>query len=456
MAMGKKLEAGMVPGMVRRVAVMVVATAAALLSSPVYGKPVSLSEAYQNAKAYDARLRAAHADNLMYREEVGKARSAFLPSVRASASRGRNATQHATMGYYFPFDYYNSVSYGTSIRQSVFSLPNIATFNQARLMADKSDTDVQVAESELMVRLAEAYCNALYADDNLAFSKVHISATKEQLQQARRRYSSGYGTVTEVNEAQASNDIAVAEGLDILNNVELRRHELETIIGVYPEALCRLAPEKIRLSRPVPGNVDAWVEKARTANLSTLSARQQIQIAGKEIQKQGAAGYPTIDLVAGKNYSDSDNNYSIGSIYDTYSVSLQLNMSIYSGGYIGASVRQARAKWTRAGEDLSFQERKNESEVRKYFQGVVNGIDQVSAYEQAVKSQEIALEGTKKGFAGGFRTNLDVLNAEQKLLDSRRNLAKARYSYILNYLMLRQSAGELSAADLDEVNSWLQ
>ena len=190
-------------------------------------------------------------------------------------------------------------------------------------------------------------------------------------------------------------------------------------------------------------------------NHEVAAARQEIQIAKTEIMKQRAVRYPTINLSGGRNYSESDNNYTIGSTYDTYSISLQMSMPIYTGGYASASVRQAQSKRLKAQEQLSWQERGTESNVRKYYNGVISSIAQIKAYEQAVKSGEIAFTGTKKGFEAGLRTNTEVLDAEQKLLSSKRNLAKSRYQYILNFLQLKDSAGSLATSDVDEVNGWL-
>lgn len=423
---------------------------------PLHAAPLSLSDAWQKASEYDSRLRAAQADHLINREEVGKARSRLRPNVQLSATRGRNSTEHTYLGTADDREYYSTANYGISLKVPLFSLSGIAGYQQSKLLASKSETDLQNEESGLVLRLVEAYCNALYAEENIVFSKVHIEASKEQLQQARRRFENGFGTVTEINEAQAGYDIALAEGLDIVNSLEYSRRELENLTGVYPDALCHLVPEKLQPTKPDPENIDVWISRALTSNLALTSARREIEIARKEIHKQRAARYPVLDFVAAGNYSESENNYSIGSTYDTYSVSLQMSLPIYTGGYVSASVRQAQAKWMKAGEQHNLQERNVESDVRRFYNGVVIGIARIQAYEQAVKAQEIAFEGTRKGYEAGFRSNVDVLDAQQKLFDSRRNLAKSRYQYIMNRLLLKQTTGALTIDDVNEVDSWLR
>ena len=429
--------------------------AAIFAALPLYGAPIDLSTAWQKAKEYDARLGAAQADNLIYQEEIGKARAQLRPSVRMNAARGRNATQYTGKTGDVASSYYNSVNYGVSVRQPLLNLSNYAAYRQAKVVAAKSDVDLQKEESALMVRITEAYCNALYAEDNLNFSQALVKSALEQLQQAKRRFEKGFGTITEINEAQANYDMALADGLEIVNSVEFTRRELEHLIGEYPDELCNVVPEKLLLAEPMPKNVQLWIDLALANNRDMVGGRQEIKIAKREIEKQKFSRYPTVDLVGGRSYSESENNYSIGAIYDTYSISLQMSMPIYTGGYVSASVRQAHAKWLKAQEQLSLQEREVQSDVRKYFNGIISGIAQIHAYQQAVTSHEIALTGTKKGFEAGLRSNVDVLDAQQKLFASRRNLAKSRYQYILNRLMLKQATGTLSASDVEEVNGWL-
>ncbi len=427
---------------------------------PLYGSAFDLSTAYQKAVEYDAQIRAAKADTKIYREEIGKAMADFRPRVSISGARGRNETLSITPYYYGTYQhtdqFYNSINYAFTVQQQLFNLSSIAQYKQAKAVVAKSENLLLNEESNLIMRITEAYCNVLFSEDNYEFSQSHIKASLEQLQQTKRRYEKGFGTITEVSEAQAAYDMALAEGVEIVNSLEYSRRELERMVGVYPVELCKLAPEKIVLARPNPDNVESWIALARSDSHEIAAARQEVQIERRELQKQGAVRYPSISLVGSRNYSESDNNYTIGSTYDTYSISLQMTMQLYSGGYVSAAVRQAAAKRLKAQEQLSWQERGVESNVRKYFNGVMSSVSQITAYEQAVKSGEVALKGTKKGFEVGLRTNMEVLDADQKLLSNRRNLAKARYQYILSRLQLKDSAGALSSADVDEVNGWLR
>ncbi|NTV01834.1 MAG: TolC family outer membrane protein [Chlorobiaceae bacterium] len=417
-------------------------------------EPLSLTGAYAYAVHSDARIRSAEADHSISREEVSKAVSAFMPTIRASASRGRNRTESVIPSAYQD-QYYNTISNSLTLKQPLFNLQNVSSLKQAKAIDAKSECMLAHEHSLLIVRTAEAFFNVLFAEESLAFSRSQTTAALGQLQQVKKRYTGGFGTLTEVNEAQANYDVAIAEEATGVSNLDASRHELERITGIYAEKLYHLAPEKLVLNKPDPERVEEWILLAKENNLQVNASRKEIEVADREIDKNRASRYPQVDLWAGKSYSQSENNYTIGSTYNTYSVTVQLNVPIYSGGYTSASIRQSVARKLKAYDDMELQERSATSDIRKYYHSQLNSIVQIKAYEQALRSNGIALEGTRKAFLAGFRTNADVLDAQKKLFDSRRNLAKARYQYILSGLMLKDTAGLLRVADLEALNSCL-
>lgn len=423
--------------------------AALLLAvSAVQAEPLSLREAYEHALEYDAQYRSSEADTRIAREEVSKAAAAFMPNIKASTSRGRNRTDSATPYSVQEGVYYNTQSQSLTLRQPLLNLGSIASWKQAKAVKAKSEELFRSEHASLIVRTVEQYCNVLFAEDNVAFTKARVEATRGQLEQSQTRYANGYGTITEINESQASYDLAVADKADAVAGLENSRRELERITGIYTDELCRLDSAKLSLAKPELRDVEAWVELAREHSGLIGAARQEVEIARKEIDKSKASRYPQIDLWAGRSYSVSENNYTIGSTYDTWSFSVQMSVPIYTGGYTSASVRQAWARRLKAREELNRQERQAFSDVRRYYQAQINSVTQVKAYQQAVKSAEIALEGTREGFQAGFRTNAEVLDAVTKLYEIRRSLSRARYQYILNSIMLRDAAGLLTSADL--------
>jgi len=429
-----------------------------LAALPAYaGQTIRFSDAYESALSYDAKLGAAEAAYEADREEVGKARAGFRPNIRISAARGRNATESTSLiNDTSKENFYNTQNYSIVLKQPIFSMAAFDQYSQSKAIASKSQALLQRERDALAVRTLEAYVNVLFAEDNLAYSRAKVAAAKEQLQQAKGRYGAGYGTVTEISEAQAHYDISLAEGLEHNNTLENSRREFEAIVGVYPDKLAKLDPARIVLVLPEPHDVEVWVRYGMENNSELDAARQEVRIAAKQVDKNRAARYPTVDLLASRTFSESDNNYSIGTQYDTYALNLQLSMPIYAGGYVSASVRQASAQLREAAEQESQQQRTLSARIRKFYHGILANMAQIKAYEQAVKSNEIALTGTKKGYESGFRSNVDVLNAQEKLYDSLRNLARSRYQYVINRMMLKNESGLLTGDDIDEINGWMK
>ncbi len=428
-----------------------------LSASPLHAGALGLSEACQRALEYDARYRAAEAEHAVQQEETPKARSRFRPSLRMNAARGRNATESTSLVNDLSKEqYYNTLNYSIQLRQSVFNLSDLETYRQAKTVVAKSDAVLQSELSGLLVRTLDAYIDVLYASDNLEFSRAHVNTAKEQLAQAKRRFAAGFGTVTEISEAQASYDMALAEGLEFNNTLEVNRRALESMTGVYPDSLQGFVPEKMVLAVPAPHDVGQWIRLAHENSPLREAAAQDVSYFRKQIDRSRASRYPVVELVASKTFSESDNNYSIGTRYDTYAISMQMSIPLYSGGFVSSSVRQASGQLRGAYEQLSLQERTLDLDVRRYYTGIISSIAQIRAYEQAVKANEIALTGTRKGFGAGFRSNVDVLGALKNLYDSKRNLSKSRYLFVLNVIRLKDVAGVLTNNDIAAIAAWTQ
>lgn len=420
-----------------------------------HAEPISFFNAYEQARQYDAQYQAAEAGNLGNKEEINKAKAAFLPKIQFSAAKGRGktdsttpfATQSSTRGY-------DTQNYNLSLRQPLFNMQALAEYRQAEASVAKSDALLAVESVNLISRLTDAYFNVLFTEDNLRYTASRKITATDQLQQAKRRFQTGAGTITEIDEVQASLDLIQAQLIELKNNDSLNRGNLENIIGVYPDELFKLAADKVVMQIPDPQEADAWIKKALESNAEILVARQQVEVATQQIERSRAGHYPTLDLVASRSYTESENNITIGSTYDTTSLSVQLNVPIFSGGFVNASVRQAIAAQEESKEQMNLKLRQVKADVRGFYNGMANAISSTQAYQQAEKSSQAALVGTKKGFEFGTRTNVDVLNAQEKLFESQRNLAKARYQFVTNLIKLKESTGQLNAQDIEQVSGW--
>lgn len=420
---------------------------------------LSLLQAYQKAQQYDATLRAAIADNNAQKEGIDMAFAAFLPQARISMYEGRNETDSETLGVLGSINKqhrnYDSHNYSFSVRQSIFNKANFAGYSQSKAEFARSSAQLEGEQQSLTSRVVGAYLELLLSAENVAYSQSQKESVESQLGQAKRRFQAGVGTKTEISEAQAQLDTVIAQSLEWSNGMEYAKRALENLTGVYTEAYFSLDAKKLPLLAPQPVGVEEWINLALEKNPAIIAAQNDYVAVSQEIEKNSSGHYPTLDLVASRTRTESDNNYTIGSKYDTDSIGLQLNVPIYSGGYVSAGVRQAVARAEQAREKVSEKQRAVRADVRKYFNEIVNGIARVQAHEQSVQSYETALLGTQKAYAAGMRTNVEVLTAQEKLYSAKRELAKERYKLIYNRIELKHSAGLLKEDDVAEVDGWL-
>jgi outer membrane protein len=300
----------------------------------------------------------------------------------------------------------------------------------------------------------------LTAQDNVQLTAAQKQAISEQLDQAKRNFEVGTATVTDTYEAQARYDLIVSQEITAQSNLEVKKRGLQQITNAAPGELRQLGKE-LKLEAPQPLDVEKWVEDARQHNMQILMADAAAQLADKEVSRTLGGHLPTIDLVANYTFNSAQGGVYNGTGYgpaDTTSkvVGVQLNMPLFQGGATQSKYREAEAGRDKAKQDLENSRRTVAVQTRQAYLGVVSGISQVKALQQALKSSESLLEASKLGQSVGVRTNLDVLNAQQQLFSTRRDLYQAEYNYLISRLKLKSAVGTLAENDLDGVNQALR
>jgi len=369
-----------------------------LIPITVNAEQLSLLQAYQKAQQYDALFKVAVSSNDAQKEEVSKAKAVFLPQARISASTGKGVTDASSSNALTRHSEYDLNRYEFTVRQTIYNKANFANYNQAISEVAKSEAMLEKEKLSLASRVTGAYLDLLLASDNVGYSDSHKKSAASQLEQANRKLAAGVGTVTEVNEAKANLDRATAQSLEWLNALEYSKRALENVTGIYVDSFFTLNPDKLSLASPYPINIDEWIELAMQKNQEIVAAQNDYLASLQEIEKNTSGHFPTLDLIASKSQSQNDNNFTIGSKYDTSTIILQLNVPIYSGGYVSATVRQAFAKSDESQQKLEDKRRTVRVNVRKYFNEVLNGVARVEAHQSSVKSYEVALIGTQKGY----------------------------------------------------------
>ena len=351
---------------------------------------------------------------------------------------------------------YVSSSRALTIRQPIFRPYQIADYQQAKAQVADANALLDKETQNLAVRVSGAYLNALLAQDQLALVVAQKAAYATQVDSATRRLRAGAGVRTDIDEAQARLDMAIAQELEARQNVEYTRRQLQVMVNMPVTALAPVDDRKLRDANFAPNRLEDWTERAELTSPELRSLRAQREAARREIDKARSGHLPTLDAIAQWSISNSDNVTRIDSRYDNRSVGLQLNVPIFAGGYTNSQSRQAVAELERVEQSLEATRRDLGLRVEAEFRGVTEGVLRIRALEQAVRSAEITVESNRRSFQGGTRTLVDILNAEGQLVSAQRDLANARYTYMISRVRLRALAGEADEAAIAEVNGWLK
>lgn len=433
-----------------------------LLLSCTSVQAVDLLEVYRMALNNDPVFKQVAANKRAVLEERPQAIAGLLPTITLSAGvtgssserTGSNTVGFGSGGNLVDISRSNadSLGYTLSLSQPVFDRASYYRIDQADSNIKQADAELSAAENDLTIRVSAAYFNVLAAQDSLRFAEAEKRSLERQLDQARQRFEVGLTAVTDVQEAQAGYDRAVAEEIRAINDIDIAREALREITGDYLMNFEELT-EDIPLVRPDPSSIEAWSDMAVMENLNVIAAIHAVDIARDEIKVQASGHYPTVDLTARHAYDEDDRT---GVSENTSeSIGLQLNFPLYAGGAVSSRTRQTRELLDLQLARLEQVRRQAQREARESYLGVMSGISQIAAFEQAVVSSEVALEATRAGFEVGTRTAVDVVLAERTTFQARRDLARARYDYILSTLSLKQAAGRLTVDDVGQVNEWL-
>lgn len=454
----------------RRLAALVLA----LLIAPS-GHGDSLLEVYRLAAQNDPQLREAEANRLAVREAKPQALGALLPQINGSVNLTNDEQDINSVGTRnsvapMPFVINarsDKLDWRVELRQTVFRWDQWLRFRQADKQLVQADLDYRAAELNLFTRVADAYFNVLAAEDTLSSTSGAREAIGRQLEQAEKRFEVGLIAITDVQEAQAGFDQAVATEILARRTLANRNEVLREIIGEHPPQELAKPREEIPLVGPAPADEDHWVETALQQNFGLQSAQLGAEIARDDVRIARSGHLPTVDFVASHTDNRQNGEQDIhqpvvvpNGVNDldleTDVIGLQIAVPVFSGGVTNSQVRQAVYQHRAAKERVERAARQTERETRDAYLAVTSEISRVKALQQALKSSQTALQATEAGFEVGTRTMVDVLDARRQLLLAETNYARSRYDYIINVLKLKEAAGVLAEPDVAEIDGWLQ
>lgn len=411
---------------------------------------------YHDAAVNDPQFAAARAGLEAGRERLPQGRAGLLPTVGLSASTTWNDESYALRPAGQVAKRYNSNGWAVQLTQPLFRWQNWVAYTQSELAVAQAEAQFAQARQDLALRVTQAYFDVLAAQEALATAQAQKAAISEQLEAAKRNFEVGTATITDTHEAQARHDLAEAQEIVAQSDLEVKRHALRSLIGKEPEGLKNLK-WGVTLLAPQPNQISPWVEQAETASPGVRVAQAGLEIAQREVERQRAGHLPTLDLVASRSHNAvNDSPFFGGYEADTKTIGLQLSIPLFAGGHTLSKGREAVALKEKAAADLENARRQAALAARQTYLGVTAGLAQVKALEAAFVSSQSALDANKLGYEVGVRINIDVLNAQSQLYETRQKLVRARLDALLAQLRLKAAAGSLGEADLAEINALLE
>lgn len=413
---------------------------------------------YQAAQANDPKFRSAQQQVQVIGQQARQQRAGYLPQIGLEVQA--IDTEQTVVSSDNTVFQQGTASYGTddlslTLSQAIFRWDRIEAWKQSRVQEDQAEARALQAVQDLQVRVSEAYFGALAARDAVILSRAELASSTRQFEDADARYRRGLARRTDQLDAQARMAQVEAELMAKQNAWEDALEAVRELTGSTPESLMPVARE-MPLAPPDPLAADDWIKASAEGNIEIQIQQMAVDIADREVERQRAGHYPTLDLRFKHNEHTTDGSlFGGGSETESDEVTLALNLPLYSGGSVWAKRKEAASRYEQSKDELERTRREVVRQTRAAYQGILSSIRRAKALEDAVKAQELAVETKRRGFQAGLYTTMTVLDAEQDLYADRYQYALARYDYLNNWIKLRRATGQLKAGDLAAVNGQL-
>jgi outer membrane protein len=420
----------------------------------------SLIEIYDMAKGYDAAYQSAKSQYQANLAKAEQGKANLLPTANLSGSATRSSLESTTNPATTTTDRsYTTQTAGVTLNQPLYRPANLANYRQSQKALDSAQATLIQAEQDLIVRTSQAYFDVLGSQDSLTFVKAQKTAVAEQLAAAKRNFEVGTSTITDTREAQARYDLVLAQEIAADNDLRVKKLALELLVG--KTGLSPFNIKKQSVLPPVPeGAMETWVSNSEQLHPSIQLARTNLDVAKLETEKAEAGHKPTVDFTLGYNVQRNLNGTAVTAIAGSSQVviasaGINANLPLFAGFATQNRIKETVALEDKARTDLEGVQRQVAQATRTAYLGLQSGLGQVNALAAAEASSQSALDANQLGYKVGVRINIDVLNSQSQLYQTKRDLAKARYDVLVGQLKLRQANGSLKAEDLQAVNALL-
>ncbi len=446
-----------------------------------------LIQLFQEAAQFDPTYNAAKYAYTAGKEAYWQAFSVLLPQISGSYSTQSTDIRYDPNLNNLPNrkDYtFSNSGWTLSVTQPLFNWAYFEKYKQGDLLTGVAEANFAQAQQDLIVRVSQAYFDALTAQDTLDLYLNKKGLINEQLQQAKRNFEVGTATIVDTNEAQSRYDLVIAQEIAAQSDLLVKKSALEQIVGQPIMAVLPLSKqakvESLRQERvvkyladskgklatsdiiealhlPTGNTIEDWVKQTEDVNYNVIVGRLNAEIAKSNYRSAQATRLPVVSLQASTGYNNSLGNAtsSAPNTYYANQIGLQVSVPIFTGGLITSTARQTAALYDQSLSTLDFLKKSNVVASKQAYLGFTNGIAQIKAYEAAEKSALTSLQSNRTGYNVGVRINIDVLNAQDQLITTQSSLYKARYDAIMNGLKLKSLAAILTDDDVIAVNKLL-
>jgi outer membrane protein len=413
----------------------------------------NLIELYQAASAYDATYQAAKSQYEANLARAEQAKAGLLPTAGLSANISRSNFENNNPKTERSFGAQGAT---VSANQPLYRPANKATAAQGERQASQAKSALLTAEQDLIVRVTQAYFDVLASQDSLAFVKAQKTAVAEQLAAAKRNFEVGTSTITDTREAQARFDLVIAQEIAAENDLRVKKIALDQLVG-KPDTTPKPLALPAKLPDLLPADINMWVTQSEEQHPNIKAAQLAVEVAKLETEKAEAGHKPTLDATASYNINHNSGSAASNANNRTNnaSIGLAFNLPLFAGYATQNRIKETLQLEDKARNDLEAAKRSIAQATRTAYFGVLSGQGQIKALEAAEASSQSALDANKLGYQVGVRINIDVLNSQSQLFQTKRDLAKARYDVLVGGLKLRQANGTLKAEDLNPVNALL-
>jgi len=429
----------------------------AALALPVHAQ--NLITLYEAASGYDATYQSALSAYDATIARAAQAKAGLLPQVGLSASASHTEQELRVERLGSTDRAIPQESAGINAIQPLYRPANWAVYEQSKRQLDIAQAQLDAAAQDLIVRVSQAYFDVLASQDSLALVRAQKAATAEQLAAAKRNFEVGTSTITDSREAQARYDLVVAQEIAAENDLQVKKIALDQLVGRANTVPTPLAAPVV-LPSITPASIDAWVRQAEAIHPAIVQAQLNVEVAKLEVERAEAGHKPTVDAQLGYNVTNNPQGTTTstslqGVRVNAASIGVVLNMPLFAGFSVQNRVKETLALEDQARADLEATRRAVTQSTRSAYLGLIAGAGQVKALEAAEASSQSALDANRLGYQVGVRINIDVLNSQSQLFQTRRDLAQARYNVLLGNLRLRQASGSLNPDDLQAINATL-